>query len=187
MDLHRLLPLRIIPIMMSQPFVGLCLLFASLASVTSPRGSVPGPPGTSTGDAVAPITGLYVATRLNYASLPRIERVPSQDGWEHWFRLMEGNITIRPDGRFIASFKYFRQHVRPRAAVNPGPMLNETYKGKYTIRGSEITFIPDKTKKGRVKPIVGTITGSGLTVPYIVAEGQSKHPLRLDLRKESNW
>lgn len=172
------------PMMIFQPLVGLSLLFAPLAPVTPLSGTAVRPARTT---AVAPVTGLYVATRLNYAPLPRIERVPSQDGWEHWFRLMEGNITIRPDGRFIASFKYFRQHVRPRAAVKPGPMLNETYKGKYTVRGSEITFIPDKTKKGRVKPIVGTITGSGLTVPYIVAEGQSKHPLRLDMKRESSW
>jgi hypothetical protein len=173
--------------MILQPLVGLSLLLASLAPATPLGGTATGPSRTTADVAVAPVTGLYVATRLNYSPLPRIERVPSQDGWEHWFRLMEGNITIRPDGRFIASFKYFRQHVRPRAAVNPGPMLNETYKGKYTIRGSEITFIPDKTKKGRVKPIVGTITGSGLTVPYIVAEGQSKHPLRLDMKRESSW
>ena len=173
--------------MIFQPLVGLSLLFASFAPVTPLAVTVPSAWRTAVGNAVAPVTGLYVATRLNYSPLPRIERVPSQDGWEHWFRLMEGNITIRPDGRFIASFKYFRQHVRPRATVRPGPMLNETYKGKYTIRGSEITFIPDKTKKGRVKPIVGTITGSGLTVPYIVAEGQSKHPLRLDMKREANW
>ena len=173
--------------MIFQPLVGLSLLFAPLVPVT-PLGETPASLSwPAAGEAVAPITGLYVATRLNYAPLPRIERVPSQDGWEHWFRLMEGNITIRPDGRFIASFKYFRQHVRPKAAVKPGPLLNETYKGKYTVRGSEITFIPDKTKKGRVKPIVGSITGSGLNVPYIVAEGQSKHPLRLDMKKESNW
>jgi hypothetical protein len=173
--------------MIVQPLLGASFLFASLVNVTPPSMTAVSPSRTAVGEAVAPITGLYVATRLNYAPLPRIERVPSQDGWEHWFRLMEGNITIRPDGRFIASFKYFRQHVRPRAAVKPGPMLNETYKGKYTIRGSEITFIPDKTKKGRVKPIVGTITGAGLTVPYIVAEGQSKHPLRLDMKRESSW
>ncbi len=173
--------------MIFQPLVGLSLLLAPLAPVTPPSGTAVSLSRPLAGEAVAPVTGLYVATRLNYAPLPRIERVPSTDGWEHWFRLMEGNITIRPDGRFIASFKYFRQHVRPRAAVNPGPMLNETYKGKYTIRGSQITFIPDKTKKGRVKPIVGTVTTSGLTVPYIVAEGQSKHPLRLDMKRESSW
>jgi hypothetical protein len=173
--------------MIFQPLVGLSLLLAPLAPVSGASGTALSPWRAPERAAVAPITGLYVATRLNYAPLPRIERVPSQDGWEHWFRLMEGNITIRPDGRFIASFKYFRQHVRPRAAVKPGPMLNETYKGKYTVRGSEITFIPDKTKKGRVKPIVGTINASGLTVPYIVAEGQSKHPLRLDMKRESSW
>lgn len=137
--------------------------------------------------AAAP-AGLYVASLLNYHKLPRIERVPSQDGWEHWFKLEEAMITLRPDGRFIASFKYYRQHVKPRAAVRPGPMLNESYKGKYSLKGTQITFIADKTKKQKVvKPIVGTLAGSQLMIPYIVAEGQSKHPLRLDLRKESNW
>ena len=136
----------------------------------------------------APLAGLYVATQLNYHKLPRIERVPSQDGWEHWFKLEEAMITLRPDGRFLASFKYYRQHVKPRAAVRPGPMLNESYKGKYSLKGTQITFIADKTKQHKnVKPIVGTLASTQLTVPYIVAEGQSKHPLRLDLRKESNW
>jgi hypothetical protein len=138
--------------------------------------------------ATADITGLYVATRLNYYPLPRIERVPTTDGWEHWFRLMEALITVRPDGRFIASFRYYRQHVRPKAAVNPGPLLNESYKGKYTVNGNQITFIPDKTKDHKVvKPLVGTISGTQITVPYIVAEGQSRHPLRLDLKREGNW
>lgn len=137
---------------------------------------------------VTEVTGLWVGTKLNYAPLPRIERVPTTDGWEHWFRLMEAAITIRPDGRFIASFRYYRQHVRPKAAVNPGPLLNETYKGKYTVRGTEITFIPDKTKEHKVvKPLVGTISGTSMWVPYIVAQGQSKHPLRLDMKRTGSW
>ena len=138
----------------------------------------------------AAVTGLYVAKQLNYHKLPRIERVPSQDGWEHWFKLEQAMITLRPDGRFIASFKYYRQHVKPRAAVKPGPMLNESYKGKYSVKGTQIMLLADKTKqhKGmKPKPVYGTISGTQLTVPYIVAEGQSKHPLRLDLRKEGNW
>ncbi len=171
--------------MILHPLVGLSLLLAptpahSLASATP--GYVPGASVT------AEVTGLWVATRLNYSPLPRIERVPTTDGWEHWFRLMEAFITIRPDGRFIASFKYYRQHVRPRAAVKPGPLLNESYKGRYTLRGTQITFIPDKTKEHKVvKPMIGTISGAQLTVPYIVAEGQSKHPLRLDMKREGNW
>src|SRR5215212_919047 len=94
-------------------------------------------------------TGLFVGTLLNAHPLPRIERVPSEDGWEHWFKLEGANITLRPEGRFIASFKYYRQHVRPRAAVRPGPMLNETYKGKFTVKGTQITFQPDATKQNR--------------------------------------
>lgn len=138
--------------------------------------------------AAAPVTGLYVATRLNFNPLPRVERVPSNDGWEHWFKLEEALITVRPDNRFIASFRYYRQHVRPRAKVDPGPLLNETYKGRYTVRGSSITFFPDKTKEKRApKQIVGTLVNSVLTIPYIVAEGQSKHPLRLDLKREGNF
>ena len=133
-------------------------------------------------------TGLYVANLLNRHPLPRIERVPSTDGWEHWFKLERGLLTLRPDGRFIASFRYYRQHVPPRAPVRPGPLLNETYKGKFTVSGTRITLIPDPTKKyKRVQPIIGSISGDRMNIPYIVAEGQSKHPLRLDLRREGNW
>ncbi len=133
-------------------------------------------------------TGLYVGTLLNAHPLPRIERVPSEDGWEHWFKLEGALITLRPDGKFIASFKYYRQHVRPRASVRPGPLLNESYKGRFSVRGTEITFQPDPTKQRRkVPPIVGTINGDRMNLPYIVAEGQSKHPLRLDMKKQSNW
>ena len=94
-------------------------------------------------------TGLYTGTLLNAHPLPRVERVPSQDGWEHWFKLLSANVTLRPDGRFIASFKYYRQHVPPRAPVRPGPLLNETYKGKFSVKGTQITFIPDPTKQKR--------------------------------------
>ena len=171
--------------MILQPLVGLSLL---LAPAPPPALAADAPRHVPAATVSAEVTGLWVATRLNYSPLPRIERVPTTDGWEHWFRLMEAFITIRPDGRFIASFKYYRQHVRPRASVNPGQLLNESYKGRYILRGTQITFIPDKTKEHKVvKPLVGTISGTQLTVPYIVAEGQSKHPLRLDMKREGNW
>lgn len=145
-------------------------------------------PSHSTEASSALPTGLYVANRLNAHALPRIERVPSNAGWEHWFKLERGLVTLRPDGRFIASFRYYRQHKTLRAAVRPGPLLNETYKGKYSVRGTQITFIPDKTKQvKRSQPIIGSISGQKLSIPYIVAEGQSKHPLRLEMQREGNW
>ena len=145
-------------------------------------------PSHGTGASSALPTGLYVANRLNAHALPRIERVPSNAGWEHWFKLDRGLVTLRPDGRFIASFRYYRQHKTLRAAVRPGPILNETYKGKFSVRGTQITFIPDKTKQvKRSQPIIGTISGQKLSIPYIVAEGQSKHPLRLEMQREGNW
>lgn len=139
--------------------------------------------------APAPVpTGLYTGTLLNAHPLPRIERVPSEDGWEHWFKLEKANITLRPEGRFIASFKYYRQHVRPKAAVRPGPLLSETYKGKFTVKGTQITFKPDPNKQSKnPPPIIGTINGDRMNIPYIVAQGQSKHPLRLDMKKTGAW
>ena len=133
-------------------------------------------------------SGLFVGTALNRYPLPRIERVPSQDGWEHWFKLERANITLRPEGRFIASFKYYRQHKKPKAPVRPGPLLNETYKGKFSVKGNQITFTPDPNKRARKPPpIVGTIVGDRMQIPYIVAEGQSKHPLRLDMKRTNGW
>jgi len=56
------------------------------------------------------------------------------------------------------------------------------------VKGTAITFVPDPTKKVRKPPpIIGTIVGDRMNIPYIVAEGQSKHPLRLDMKKTGNW
>ncbi len=170
-------------VMMLRPSILLALVTVVLATPTVATGRA-----FPRVDRPADVTGLYVANKLNYHRLPRIERVPSTDGWEHWFKLEEGLITLRPDQRFIASFRYYRQHVRPGTPVRPGPLLNESYKGKYSLKGTTITFTPDKTKQTRgVKPIVGTLTTAQLTIPYIVAQGQSTHPLRLDLRREGSW
>jgi hypothetical protein len=153
------------------------LLLATLAFV----------PASVSATGAAP-SGLFVGTSLNRYPLPRIERVPSQDGWEHWFKLERALITLRPEGRFIASFKYYRQHVKPRSPVRPGPLLNETYKGKFSVKGTQITFVPDPNKKTRKPPpIIGTIAGDRMQIPYIVAEGQSKHPLRLDMKRTNGW
>ena len=54
--------------------------------------------------------------------LPRIERVPSTDGWEHWFRLMEAPITIRPDGRLSSRHASITASTRPlRGGGIPAP------------------------------------------------------------------
>ena len=56
------------------------------------------------------------------------------------------------------------------------------------MKGTAITFQPDATKqKRKPPPIVGTITGQSMNIPYIVAEGQSKHPLRLDMTRQGSW
>ena len=34
---------------------------------------------------------------------------------------------------------------------------------------------------------VGTMVGDRMNIPYIVAEGQSKHPLRLDMKRSNSW
>ena len=144
-------------------------------------------PASLNANAAAP-SGLFVGTLLNRHPLPRIERVPSQDGWEHWFKLEKALVTLRPEGRFIASFRYYRQHKKPKAPIRPGPLLNETYKGRFTVKGTQITFFPDPNKHRRKPPpIVGTIVGDQLNIPYIVAEGQSKHPLRLDMKRTNSW
>ncbi|MDQ3243143.1 MAG: hypothetical protein M3Q09_05415 [Gemmatimonadota bacterium] len=154
-------------------------VLALLAAVTIPA--------RANANAALP-TGLFVANALNAHPLPRVERVPSVDGYEHWFKLERGLLTLRPDGRFIASFRYYRKHVKPKSAVSPGPLLNETYKGRFSVSGTRITLQPDPTKKyKKVQPIIGTINGLRMSLPYVVAEGQSKHPLRLDLRREGNW
>ena len=56
------------------------------------------------------------------------------------------------------------------------------------MKGGQITSIPDKTKEHKVvKPLVGISQALISRCHTIVAEGQSTHPLRLDMKRDGNW
>lgn len=133
-------------------------------------------------------SGTWVATRFNDRPLPGVARLRASTGYHHWVKLEEVVLRLKPDGKFAASFRYYHQHLPDRATPKRSPVLTRTYSGRYTRRGSTITFLPDAagTKK-KLAPIPGTFDRSQLRVRYTVVDGGVKHSLRLDLRLDPTY
>jgi hypothetical protein len=146
-----------------------------------------GAPGTAP-EAAAPAAavGMYRAVRFEQRPLPASERIPATKGYFHYVKLDQAAVTLRADGKFIASFRYWHHHLKDGAPVPRSPMLSETHRGTYTVRGGRVTFTPD-AKKQRTAPIAGTLTGGMLRVNYTVQGATGPRALRLDLERDGNW
>src|SRR5512132_2265396 len=85
--------------------------------------------------------GVYVASTYNRHPLPAVDRIASARGYEHYVKLDECVLTLRGDGRFIASAKYYHEYLRAGAPMPPRARLSESYRGSYTVQGSRITLV----------------------------------------------
>ena len=153
-------------------------------ATAAPLGSAP---------AVAPAVeapaavGMYRAVRFERRPLPASERIPATRGYHHYVKLDQAAVTLRADGRFIASFRYWHHHLRDGAPVPKSPMLSETHRGTYTVRGARVTFTPDAKGRKRAAPIAGTLADGMLRVNYTVQGATGPRALRLDLERDGNW
>jgi hypothetical protein len=98
-------------------------------------------------------------------------------------------VTLRGDGRFIASFRFWHHHLQDGTRVPDSPVLSETHRGTYTVRGGTVTFQPEVKRKDRkpVAPLTGTIADGRLQVRYAVRDGKAMRSLRLELARDASW
>ena len=135
------------------------------------------------------VLGTWRAKAFNKRALPAIERIPATDGWHHYVKLEQAVVTLRADGRFVASFRFWHHHMQDGTRVPDSPVMSETHRGTYTVRGGTVTFQPEVKRKDRkpVAPLSGTIAGGVLQVRYAVREAKGTRTLRLDLERDASW
>lgn len=133
--------------------------------------------------------GTWRARAFNKRALPAVERIPATDGWHHYVKLEGAVVTLRADGRFIASFRFWHHHLEDGTRVPDSPVLSETHRGTYTVRGGTVTFQPEVKRKDRkpVAPLTGTIAGGVLQVRYAVRDGTGARTLRLEFERDASW
>jgi hypothetical protein len=137
----------------------------------------------------APVVGAYEAARVNRKTLPMADRVQASPGYEHAVKLEEMILRLRNDGRFVATVRYHHSMVKAKARAEDTPILTESVRGKYEVKGNSIRFLPDPDAKGRrVKPVTGTLTGQRITVPIDYRSGTLTRRFVVDLdRNENIW
>lgn len=137
---------------------------------------------------VAPKVGTYRAVTLDRHPLPAVERIAATDGYHHYVKLDEAVVSLRADGRFVASFRYFHHHLPNGAKIPDSPVLSESHRGTWVARGTTVILTP-KTARGQraPDPIIGTVAGTRMKVAYVVQEGAATRTLRLDLQRDAGW
>ena len=137
----------------------------------------------------AAVLGTWRAKAFNRRALPAVERIPATDGWHHYVKLEQAVVTLRADGRFIASFRFWHHHLQDGTRVPDAPVLSETHRGTWSVRGTTVTFQPEVRRKDRkpVAPITGTLANNTLAVRYAVRDGRETHTLRLELERDASW
>ena len=147
--------------------------------------------GAGVGDAApaprAPV-GMYRAVQLDRKPLPAVERLRATPGYHHYVKLDGAVVTLRADGKFIASFRYWHHHLADGAAVPSSPVMSETYRGTWSVRGATVVFVPTVSRGRRQPdPIVGTLDGQQLHVSYRLRDGVTMRAVRLDLQRDAAW
>jgi len=163
--------------------VPLAALF--LLAVVAPVAAAPGSAASTVAAPAA--TGMYRAVRFERRPLPATERIPATKGYHHYVKLDQAVVTLRADGKFVASFRYWHHHLKDGAPVPKSPMLTETHRGTWSERGGRVTFTPDRKGKQRTAPIAGMLADGMLRVNYTVQGATGPRALRLDLARDGSW
>lgn len=159
----------------------LLLTLAGLAGVAALTGFVQPPrPGA--------LSGVFVADRYNGGAVPAIDRFPSSEGFTHYVKLEEGVVTMRPNGTFVSSWRYYHELLRNGAPVPARlPIRTDSYRGTYTQTGSTIVFRPAPSRRERnPRTVTGTVAGDRIRVTFPIDDMGIRRTLRMELRRDPN-
>lgn len=142
---------------------------------------------TASGDAAtaAPAPALarkWRAVRMNRRPLPAKDVVDAGKGVKHAVMLDEMILSLNPRGGFDAMVRYRRTLTSFGEKVENTPLLHDLVRGTYTVSGSTITFVSRTGNGKKVRPLVGTIAGDRITVPFDYANGVATRHYVLELQ-----
>ena len=133
-------------------------------------------------------TGTYIATAVNGSGLPFQTRHATKAGNTHFLRLEDASLRVMPGRKFTATFRYAHQVTQQGRAFRTPPTVDDVVRGRYTISGSAVTFIPEsKSKQGQVQPIQGTIVGNEVRIDRTEDIGGSPFRMRMTMKRDARF
>ena len=134
------------------------------------------------------LDGSYVVRTLNGHSLPTELRLPAMAGDFRLFRLEQGVLTLRPNGKFTLHFRYYHQLVRRGHQPVSTPVMSDSETGMYTVAGAHILLTPRKKTTDRSRsPFSGTIAGEEIRAAYLLQSGGTSERVTLVLRRDPSF
>jgi len=133
-------------------------------------------------------TGTYITTVVNGAGLPYSTRHATKAGNTHFLKLEDGTLRILPGRKFSATFRYAHEVTQKGRPFRAPPTVDDVVRGRYTISGSTVTFIPEtKSKQGRVDPIVSTLSGAEIRIERTMDIGGNPFRLRMTMKRDPRF
>lgn len=129
-----------------------------------------------------------MAKTLNGRSLPADLRVPATEGDFRLFRLEQGVLTLRRNGRFTLHFRYYHQLVRRGARPAETPVMSDSETGTYSVRRDTIMLTPRKKSGSPSRaPFTASIVGEEIRANYLLEDAGSRQRVVLVLRRDASY
>ncbi|MDB4907112.1 MAG: hypothetical protein JWO05_1896 [Gemmatimonadetes bacterium] len=133
------------------------------------------------------LLGGYDATLYKGRALPTEDRFSVRNGFQHRAKLQQMYLVLRANGTFTAGAQYAVDYRRASDKHPLPPLVDETVKGTYSIKGGTINFVPQKTSRNNViRPTSGTIGSGGMKVTYLLSLATGTEVLPVEFRRNPN-
>ncbi len=128
--------------------------------------------------------GSYVAVLANGQKLPWTTQVPAVEGLAHWARLDLAVLRLNPNGRYTLSYRYAQEVVDTKAKLQMPPPRDEISVGRFSDRGTTLTFVPTTTPGKAERRITAQVIGADIFLDKTVFVGERPFRVRLLFRRD---
>lgn len=133
------------------------------------------------------LLGGYDAVLYKGKPLPATDRFSVRNGFQHAAKLQQMYIVLRPNGTFTAGAQYAVDYRRAADKRPLPPLVDETVRGRYTLNGATINFVPEKTSRNNViRPTGGTVGGGTMKVRYMLSLATGTEVLDVAFKRNPN-
>jgi hypothetical protein len=129
-------------------------------------------------------TGSYVAVLANGQKLPWTTQVPAVEGLAHWARLDLAVLRLNPNGRYTLSYRYAQEVVDTKAKPQMPPPRDEISVGRFSDRGTTLTFVPTTSPGKAARTITAKVVGADIFLDKTVFVGERPFRVRLLFRRD---
>jgi hypothetical protein len=140
-------------------------------------------PASARPTVTASVPGDYQGIRADNKPLPVRDKLASAPGTFRAVSVSVMSATLRPNGRFSAFFRYTNETVKSGQTPKYSPTQDTRVEGNYSVQGGAITFVPDRSKNQKFRPVSGKVTGQTLVMPVQMNDAGKLRTFTFELKK----